>query len=386
MSGSRFDPRGRVAILGGGCAGMSLAVRLIERFPNLNISILESRPRFARDRTWCFWKFEAGTMDELIDHQWSAWRVCGSGRDVMARSEEHPYCHVASDRFYDWCSSRLERPGVEVRMGTSVQSVTEAESGVTVESTKEGIERSESFDWVFDGRPARRVTSGLVQHFAGHEVEFERDTLDPSTATLMDFDVDQSAGLHFVYVLPYDARRGLIESTFMTPPGSPVPDYEALIRDYAESRFGSVPYTVSRTERGALPMTTDALGPPSSDRVWAIGTRAGVARASTGYAFDAIQRDSENLCVALGSGAGRPRTPRAPITNTLDRVFISMLADRQDLGPRVFSGLFEGARTPSLLRFLCDRATLRDLLSVAWAMPKWDVTRHVMLRPRLVLG
>ena len=43
-------------ILGGGCAGLSLALRLADgHFPYQKVIIIEKRDAYHNDRTWCFW-------------------------------------------------------------------------------------------------------------------------------------------------------------------------------------------------------------------------------------------------------------------------------------------------------------------------------------------
>ncbi|MEN0019305.1 MAG: hypothetical protein AAF747_00310, partial [Planctomycetota bacterium] len=116
-------------------------------------------------------------------------------------------------------------------------------------------------------------------------------------------------------------------------------------------------------------------------RVWPIGTRAGVSRASSGYAFDAIQRDTKAVVDAFVSGKPRPRVPRSCVLSMLDRVLISWLASDQTAAPRVFGRLFERAPACSLVRFLADMPRPLDYLAVMWAMPKLGVIGHTMTHP-----
>jgi lycopene beta-cyclase len=48
-----MTPDTDVLILGGGCAGLSLAVALAERAPAMRVDTLEARMDYTRDRTWC---------------------------------------------------------------------------------------------------------------------------------------------------------------------------------------------------------------------------------------------------------------------------------------------------------------------------------------------
>ena len=45
-------------IIGGGCAGLSLAyeLELHNKLLNKTLAIIETRPDYKRDKTWSFWK------------------------------------------------------------------------------------------------------------------------------------------------------------------------------------------------------------------------------------------------------------------------------------------------------------------------------------------
>ena len=95
----------------------------------------------------------------------------------------------------------------------------------------------------------------LLQHFRGRVVRSAEPAFEADTATLMDFDVSQAHGLHFVYVLPFDAHTALVESTFFTERLLPEAVYEEAIDAWlARRRTGAVFETVSR-EGGVIPMT-----------------------------------------------------------------------------------------------------------------------------------
>lgn len=377
----------RIAVIGAGCGGLRTALAVRRRLPRTTLVVFDPRTTFPRDRTWCRWSFGPDETDEIVDRRWTCWRVRSPGRDVVAGDAAHPYCHVASDRFHAWAFDRLDDARTERRLGATVDAVAERADDVEVRWHEAGgTPRAEAFDLVLDGRPPVRAPGpgGLVQHFVGLELAFDRDVLDPEVVTLMDFDVPQSDGLHFVYVLPYDARRGLVESTFMTPATAAAPDHEAHVRAWVDRHAGGADATVLRREAGRLPMTTERLGPASSARRWTIGGGAGIPRASTGYAFDAIGRDAVRVADALARGRPRPAPPRSALLEQLDRCFVSLLAARPELGPRVFTDLFGRVETPALLRFLGDRATLADVFAVVRAVPAMPMLRHLAASPGLL--
>ncbi|NRA59003.1 MAG: hypothetical protein HRU13_12890 [Phycisphaerales bacterium] len=273
-----------------------------------------------------------------------------------------------------------------IRLGTSVEEINDREDHVDVLLRSGASDSTERFTHVFDGRPPARSAQQssepmLLQHFGGIEIDTSSTPVDPSVATLMDFSVSQQHGAHFMYVLPFQSDRVLVESTYLTTGISEDIDYESNATAYASDVLGVDPSRVVYRESGVLPMTLRPLGPRSTPRVWSIGTRAGVGRASSGYAFDAIQHDSARLVDALLRGQPRPRPPRSSILSMLDRVLLSLLDTHNAAAPDLFARLFQNADTDKLVRFLGDVPRPLDYLAVMWAMPKAQVIRHVLTNP-----
>ena len=54
-------------IIGGGCAGLSLAYELEihKKLENKTLAIIEPRDEYKRDKTWSFWKIISHNFDEL---------------------------------------------------------------------------------------------------------------------------------------------------------------------------------------------------------------------------------------------------------------------------------------------------------------------------------
>ena len=323
---------------------------------------------------------------DAIATRWPHVIVRTPSDEIIFDASAHPYTCIRADDFYRIADRAMASAGCEIIRGTSVASILDHDDGVELEiADAGGARRHERFAAVFDGRPPERAATGsepvLLQHFGGVELEVTLGSIDPARATLMDFDVPQQDGAHFMYVLPFSATRVLVESTFMTPSVGGNIDYEANALAYAERSLGIGVSRVVYRESGVLPMTMAPLGPRSTRRVWTIGTRAGVARASSGYAFDAIQRDTVRVVTAARAGRDRPAPPRPTPLGMLDRVLISWLRDDPTAAPRVFGRLFRGVPADRLIRFLSDTPRLMDYLAVMWAMPKAGVIRHVLTSP-----
>ena len=64
-------------IIGGGCAGLSLAYELEahEKFKDKTLAIIEPRNDYKRDKTWSFWKISDHNFEDCVKHVWSNFSI-----------------------------------------------------------------------------------------------------------------------------------------------------------------------------------------------------------------------------------------------------------------------------------------------------------------------
>ena len=221
-----------VLILGGGCAGLSLATALAEKAPHLRVHVLEARERYSRDRTWCFWNTEPHPFTAGVTHGWNDWRVRYGGQEARQHSRRYTYQHLPADRFYELATAAMARAGHVLTMGTQASVPAEEEfkdrerAGPCETETTQGILRSR---WVFDSRPhaSGELPPMLVQRFLGWHVRAGRGCFNPSVVDLMDFQPAEPANPQpgrttFFYVLPFSPTEALVEATFFDDPALPL--------------------------------------------------------------------------------------------------------------------------------------------------------------------
>jgi lycopene beta-cyclase len=209
----------------------------------------------------------------------------------------------------------------------------------------------------------------LLQHFRGRVVRSTEPVFEVDTATLMDFDVSQADGIHFIYVLPFDAHTALVESTFFTDRLLPDSVYEEAIDTWLARRLPGRVFETISNESGVIPMTTAPFDAWPSPRIVRIGTAGGHVKPSSGYAFLAVQRFvrvfAPRVVSALrAGGCAEPPAARSPRTTALDTIFLSYLRSRPERAPDTFYRLFERVPPAVLARFLSDTGTLADDLTV----------------------
>ena len=366
-----------VIIAGAGLSGLSLAVGLLDAgLPdNARVLLLDPRETLSgADRTWCFFDLVPHAFESAVTDRWSRWRVRNGDHEVVRSAPGITYCRIPGERFYDLALERLADAGrrVETVRGVTVEKLESRGTHVDVH-TGAGVLRARL---AMDSRPPTLTPAAvdgrdvnLLQHFRGRVVRSTEPVFEVDTATLMDFDVSQAHGIHFIYVLPFDARTALVESTFFT--GRVLPDavYETAIESWLARRHpGAVFQTISH-EGGVIPMTTRPFDAWPSPRVVRIGTAGGHVKPSSGYAFLAVQRFvrefAPRVISALSTdGYAEPPAPRSRRTKTLDTIFLSYLRSCPDRAPGTFYRLFERVPPGVLARFLSDRGTLADDLTV----------------------
>ncbi len=371
------------AVLGAGCAGLSLAVQLLRQgLGSRRLIIVDRRTEFARDRTWCFWNAEPHPFEDAVTHTWPRWEVGDGRRSVIRESRRYRYQHLPADAFYRSALGKLrERDDVELRLGSEVGSVEDHGDRAIVEAGDGPL----AARLVFDSRPiaapgawtgepgARTRDVELLQHFRGRFVRTALPVFEPGTATLMDFGTSQERGIHFFYVLPFAANRALVETTYFTPAPWSEEVYAADLNAYLDRLAGPGGWEAEGREGGAIPMSTRTFDARPSRRVCRIGLAGGLGRPATGYAFLAIQRFSAELARRL-AGVDDPSSvelphPRRSRTLFLDRVYLSYLSRFPDRAPETMLRLFEGVEADALVRFLSEAGSLTDDLRVMQAMP-----------------
>lgn len=367
-------------ILGGGCAGLSLAMQLAELGEKApRTLVLESRHEYVNDRTWCFWRHPDAAMSELATHQWNAFSVStGTGRIVRDCSAA-PYRMIPSGAFYAAAREKIARsPGTELLIGNPITSEPVREEGSWRVMGRNG---PLSAKWIVDTRPLNPRTSPqphLWQSFLGQEIVTEKECFDPECAELMDFSESTPSRILFLYLLPFSKNRALIEATvFGREPLSPE-DHTPALRSLIVKRIGKTDFSVMRSEHGILPMGR-RLTPPHRGRGYVhAGLAAGGARPSTGYAFQRIQRWARECAAAMARGEAPLAHAADPLMQrAMDEIFLHVLRSRPDLAPGLFFSLLGKVEPRRIARFMSDRGRLSDYAAVITALPPWPFLREL---------
>ena len=311
-----------VILVGGGLSNGLIAYRLRQLRPDLRVLLLEAGRAVGGNHTW---SSHAGDLNEaqrgwsepFVAYRWPHYDVAFPG---FARRVELSYGSVTAERFADV----LRDAGVPIRTGAVAAAVTP-----TAVRLQDGTELQASA--VIDGR-GHRPSPHLrlaYQKFFGRDLRLAA----PHGLTgpiVMDATVAQHDGYRFVYVLPFEPDRLLVEDTYYAD--APALD-EAVLRArvdaYAAAR-GWTTLRVLREEKGVLPITLTG----DIDRFWAAdpgqpraGLRAGLFHPTTGYSFAEAVRLADRI-------AALPRLDAAEVAAAVEAQ-----ARRRWRDQRVFRGL-----------------------------------------------
>ena len=375
------------AILGGGAAGLSLALA-IQRSPlkDKSILIVEKEARSLHDRNWGFWTDSPSPFDNIARRVWSRLSFLSETEEGSWDLSPFRYMLVRGLDLYNHVWAELQKQNVTLLPGSAelVEKEDHVEITVTNPSGTDGEHREEySAHFAFDSRlrleemtPGPKYNS-LKQHFLGWEVETEKPVFDPRTVTLFDLRTPQQGGVTFFYTLPFSPSNALIEYTVFSPGLLTTEEYEAALSGHLKE-MGAGEYRIVEAERGVIPMTDQPFARRLGKRTLSIGRRGGRVKPSTGYAFSRIQRDSEQIVNSLVRFAHPFAIHPDPFRFRLhDSILLELLAKEPDLGRPILSGIFSKNPIQRVLKFLDNRSSVIEDLQIMSSNPPGPFLRAI---------
>ena len=90
-------------IIGGGCAGLSLAYELEinDKLKEKTLAIIETRKEYKRDKTWSFWKVFNHNFDDCVIKSWNNFTINTPDSSHELTNKKFPYQSIDSGKFYE---------------------------------------------------------------------------------------------------------------------------------------------------------------------------------------------------------------------------------------------------------------------------------------------
>ncbi len=339
-------------IIGGGCAGLSLAYELeIEgKLKNKTLAIIELREKYKRDKTWSFWKVFNHNFEDCVIKSWNNFTVNSSESYHELTNKNFPYQSIDSGRFYEKINSKLSaNPNVNF-----FKNLKEINS-----------ENSMIFNSVFENKPDK---SELWQHFQGVEIETAKDIFDDEILNLMDFNCDQRNDVHFFYTLPFSKNRALIETTWLSDlEDQSLMDYDLQLENYIKNNLGIKNYKINFTEKGAIPLFYPSI--KNEDKIINIGSAGGMTRLSTGYTFLNIQEHSKYIVKNIDKIEKIKKYNLGKKYQFLDKLFLKVLVRHPEKMPKIFFDMFKTSSN-TVIKFLSNKSNVFEDINIISKMPK----------------
>lgn len=290
-----------VLLVGGGLASSLIALAVRRKRPELKVVMLERELVPPPAPTWSLFASDVSSetwrqLEQGFERSWSGYEVAFPGH---ARRLATPYGTLTAPRLAALVSKAL---GPDLQRGRHVKHVGPheviCEDGTSVRASVVIDSRG--------GRPSGRLQLAY-QKFLGLELRLRRPhgLLRPM---VMDATVRQEDGYRFLYVLPLDETRLLVEDTrYSDGPALDVACLQAAVLRYARGR-GWLVGEILRSESGVLPVVLGgdpaaylAQGEPSVPQA---GVRGLFFHPTTGYSLpDAAAIAERVACARLSSSA-----------------------------------------------------------------------------------
>ena len=347
-------------IIGGGCAGLSLAYELevYEKLKDKTLAIIEPREDYKRDKTWSFWRVLNHNFDDCVKKSWNNFTINTPNNTKYVNCEPTPYQTIDSGMFYEKILSKL-------KLNKNIQFFKNIDE----------IDKSDST--IFNSVPNFENKQGkLWQHFYGVEIETDKDFFDDEIFNLMDFACDQRNRVHFFYTLPFTKRNALVETTWISELNNEnLEDYEDQIDNYLGNDLNIRNCKINFKERGAIPLFREKKIYNSKEIF--IGSAGGMTRLSTGYTFLNIQEQSKYIRENIENiRRVKPYKIRKKY-DFLDKILLRVLRNNSSEMGNIFLKVFN-AKPKTAINFLSNKSDFSEDLEMIFKMPKWKFIKEII--------
>ena len=340
-------------IIGGGCAGLSLAYELDlhSKLKDKTLAIVEPRDEYKRDKTWSFWKVSHHNFEDCTIKSWDNFTINIPSHLKHVDCKNMPYQTIDSGLFYQKIIDKIKQNN-NIYFFKNINEV--------------NTENSFIFNSVGDKIDNK---SSLWQHFSGIEIETSKDFFDEKIFNLMDFDCDQKNSVHFFYTLPFSKTKALIETTWISDlNNTSLNDYDIQLKDYIEDKLKIKNYKINYKETGAIPL----FHPNNIKKLnqIEIGTAGGMTRLSTGYTFLNIQEQSKYIRKNIENIKDTKIFSIERKYEFLDNIFLKVLKKNPERMAQIFYKMFNSSPN-TVINFLSNKSNILEDISIISKMPKW---------------
>ena len=339
-------------IIGGGCAGLSLAYELEthDKLKNKNLAIIEPRDEYKRDKTWSFWKVFPHNFEDCVKKSWNNFTINSPNETKYIECKTTPYQTIDSELFYNKILSKLKL-NKNITFFKNINEVNKSNSIIFNSVAKYDDQKNK-----------------LWQHFCGVEIETDKEFFDDEIFNLMDFACDQRNKVHFFYTLPFTKNKALVETTWISElDNDNLKDYDQQIDNYLSNHLNIRNCKINYKEEGAIPLFRQKSIKKLNEIN--IGSAGGMTRLSTGYTFLNIQEQSKYIRENIDNINKVKLFQINKKYDFLDNIFLKVLKKNSSQMGNIFYKMFDSSPS-SIINFLSNKSSLFEDLEIISKMPK----------------
>lgn len=363
---------------------------------NKNILLIDKEKEL-QDKSFCFWSLKndpiTHDLDEIISHSWETNHL---GKWHYISTQPYTYHHIRSKDLYASIQKICSEMQVEQRVW-NIRKIDKDGSWTYIE-----LEGEERIYWeiIFDSRTAKYQASEdtpiIFQSFIGWRIKTQQQHFDPKVFTLMDFEVRQSGGTQFAYILPYSDTEALIELTRFWKELISISEADEILEQYIKENFGT--YQVYDIERWCIAMTQRNIITQKIPWVYDIGARNYNIKASTGYAFKKMYHEASQITEHIKrNNLESIASKKVPLFKKrfylYDTLLLDILSQNPQYGKKILSKFISSNKIQNTLKFLDEETHIWQEISIFWNIP-WTpfllslckkIIKHIYFHPIFLL-
>jgi lycopene beta-cyclase len=362
-------------IAGAGCAGLSLLMRMMMDpfFSDTSIAIIDADEKIKNDRTWCFWENEPSIFEPIVYHRWTSLSFFSNTFSGDLLIDPYEYKMIKGIDFYQYVKKESAKHPNVYWITEKIESIIVGDRSQQSHILCKGIKLYA--DYVFNSilfKPIQPQKNDyfFLQHFLGWEIKTNSPAFNVNQATFMDFRVSQEHGTTFMYVLPTSPDTALIEYTLFTETLLKKDQYIKALKEYIEGSLGIQQYQIEHEESGIIPMTNTPF-PKQNGTVVHIGIAGGQAKASSGYAFKAIQKRTAQIVQSIRHN--KALSPQSSFKEQkghfYDSTLLNVLHNKKMNGDAIFAKIFQHNKANKVLDFLDNNSSIFTDLQIMRSVP-----------------
>lgn len=370
-------------IAGAGCAGLSLLHYILkeESLLQKKILVIDKSLKKSNDRTWCFWEESPSDFEHLLATSWNTISIHNAHQNFYLATTPFSYKMLEGLSFYENIMTKAKQHKHIEWKEAEILSINDQ----TVFWEGGAAKANYIFSSILQYNPVFQdvasihqlnelaktytVKPFLWQHFKGITIEFDQEILDNATARLMDFNVDQQKATAFMYLLPINKKKALVEYTIFSTSLLEKESYDQAIINYLAMHYSDQSYTILHEEYGAIPMTQNSFTSNQTSWYIPIGTIGGAVKASTGYAFKFIQEQTQKIANSLSTNKKPDATFKKTRHAFYDAVLLDILYHDKMSGAEIFTRIFSKNNAATVFRFLSNTSTIFDDIKIMITLP-----------------